>query len=72
MFCFEESAMEGSTAAAVRKLGVEHDFECSRLEQALLARAYERIVPSVRRRIAGEEIETRSSATRKHTLAQGG
>ena len=37
--------MEGSRAAAVRKMVVEHGFECSRLEQALLAQAYQKIVP---------------------------
>lgn len=68
--------MEGSTAAAVRKLGVEHRFECSRLEQALLARAYEKIVPGVRRRIGARQTETqtssRGSAARMHALAKGG
>jgi hypothetical protein len=72
MFCLEERAMEGSAVVAVRRLGVEHDFECSRLEQALLARAYQQVVPSIRRRIGGREIETRASATRTYTLAKGG
>jgi hypothetical protein len=64
--------MEGSTAVAVRRLGVEHDFECSRLEQALLARAYQRVVPRVRRRVGGRDTETRNSATRTYTPAKGG
>ena len=64
--------MEGSTAVAVRRLSVEHHFECSRLEQALLARAYQQVVPSVRRRIDSRETETRRSATRTYTLAKGG
>ena len=41
--------MEGIAAATERKLAVEHGFECSRLEKTLLAQAYQRIVPSVRR-----------------------
>ena len=68
--------MEGSRAAAVRKMAVEHGFECSRLEQALLAEAYERIVPGVQRRIAIRETATHASprnpAARMHTLAKGG
>lgn len=64
--------MEGSTAVAVRRLSVEHGFECSRLEQALLARAYQQVVPSVQRRTGGRESETRYSATRRYTLAKGG
>jgi hypothetical protein len=64
--------MEGSTAVAVPRLSVEHGFECSRLEQALLARAYQQIVPNVRRRIGGREAATRNSATRMYPLAKGG
>lgn len=64
--------MEGSTAVAVRRLSVEHGFECSRLEQALLARAYQQVVPSIRRRIGGREAETRNSATWMYPLAKGG
>jgi len=64
--------MEGSTAVVVRRLSVEHGFECSRLEQALLARAYQQVVPSIRRRIGGREAETRNSATRTYALAKGG
>ena len=56
--------MEGSTAVMVRKLGVEHRFECSRLEKALLARAYQRIVPGVRRRIGPREAKTQTTVTR--------
>jgi len=67
--------MEGSTAVAVRRLGVEHDFECSRLEQALLARAYQQLVPIIRRRISGRNTEIRNSAMRTcttYTVAKGG
>jgi len=68
--------MEGSRAAAVQKMVVEHGFECSRLEQALLARAYQRIVPGIRRRIGVRKTATHGSprypAARMHTLAKGG
>lgn len=68
--------MEGSRAAAVRNLEVEHDFECSRLEQALLAQAYQKVVPELRRRIGVRETKTYASpldpAARMHTLARGG
>ena len=67
--------MEGSAAAAVQYLGVEHGFECSRLEQALLAQAYQKIVPGVRRRIGVRETEMHASPRnptgRMHTLAKG-
>ncbi len=52
--------MEGSQAAAVRRLGVGHRFECSRLEQALLAQAYQRVVPGVRRRVGPPATETQA------------
>ena len=68
--------MEGSTAAAARKLGVKHGFECSRLEQALLARAYQKVVPVVRRRIGVRETGTHAPlcnpAARRHTRAKAG
>jgi hypothetical protein len=68
--------MEGPRAAAVRKVAVEHRFECSRLEQALLAQAYQKVVPDVRRRIGlretGTHVSPRSPAARRHTLAKGG
>jgi hypothetical protein len=68
--------MEGSKAAAVRKLVVEHDFECSRLEQALLAQAYGRIVPGIRRRVGiratAVQASPRCPAARMDTLAKGG
>lgn len=68
--------MEGSKAAAVRRMAIEHRFECSRLEQALLAQAYQKIVPDVRRRIGVRETGTHASpskpAARMHTLAKGG
>ena len=68
--------MEGSRAVAVREMAVEHSFECSRLEQALLAQAYQKIVSDVRRRIGVRETEThtqpRNPAARMHTMAKGG
>lgn len=64
--------MDDSTAVVVRRLRVEQGFECSRLEQALLARAYQQVVPSVRWRIGSREAETRNSATWMYTLAKGG
>ena len=68
--------MEGSKAAAVRIKVVEHDFECSRLEQALLAQAYRKIVPGVRRRVGVRETATHTSprnpAARIHTLGKEG
>jgi hypothetical protein len=68
--------MEGCRAAAVPKMAVEHGFECSRLEQALLAQAYQRIVPGVRRRFGVRETprhaSPRNPAAGMHTLAKGG
>ena len=70
--------MEGSIAGVVRKPAVEHCFECSRLEKALLARAYEEVVPATRRRVGQQvaEMQTRLRrhipAERMHTLAKGG
>lgn len=45
--------MEGSTCRQPRILRVQQGFECSRLEHALLALAYEQVVPLVRRRLPG-------------------
>ena len=61
--------MEGSAAAAVRRMGVEHSFECSRLEQALLAEAYQRIVPGIRRRTGKRDarIAPQPDSTQAHT-----
>ena len=68
--------MEGSRAAAVPNIVVEHRFECSRLEQALLAQAYQKIVPGIRRRIGVREIAIQTSPCyptgRMHTVAKGG
>ncbi len=52
--------MEGFTVAAERNLTVEHGFECSRLEQALLAQAYQKVVPGVRRRVGPRATETQT------------
>ena len=60
--------MEGSRAAAVRNLEVEHDFECSRLEQALLAQAYQKVVLAIRRRIG--ERETQAYTSPSHPAAR--
>ena len=46
--------MDDFTAVAGRKLVVERDFECSRLEKTLLEQAYQRIVPAIRRRVDQE------------------
>jgi len=70
--------MEGSTAVAVRKPAVEHRFECSRLEKALLARAYERLVPRIRRVVVSQGAETPTPwqndklEERIHSVAKGG
>lgn len=68
--------MEGPRTAEVRKVAVEHRFECSRLEQALLAQAYRKVVPDIRQRIGLRETGTHASprnpAARRHTLAKGG
>jgi hypothetical protein len=68
--------MEGSRSTAVRTLAVERDFECSRLEKALLAQAYERVVPVVRRRGGQRKPEGQTplprSAERMQQVATGG
>jgi len=70
--------MEGSKADAVRKPAVEHRFECSRLEKALLARAYERLVPRIRRLVCQRGVRTptplrhHGSGARMHLFAKGG
>jgi hypothetical protein len=45
--------MDGSTCRRPLVLRVERDFECSRLENDLLAAAYEHVVPILRRRLSG-------------------
>jgi hypothetical protein len=45
--------MEGSTDRWSLPLTVERGFECSRLENELLASAYERLIPILRRRLSG-------------------
>jgi hypothetical protein len=70
--------MEGSKAGAVRKPAVEHRFECSRLEKALLARAYERLMPRIRRLVGQQEDRTPTplrhhrSGERMHPIVNGG
>lgn len=53
--------MEDFRSGAVCNPAVEHRFECSRLEKALLAQAYQRIVPGVRRRIGPRAAETHAA-----------
>jgi len=43
--------MEDRDRKRQRKLALTRDFECSRLEDRLLAAAYERVVPPIRRPI---------------------
>ena len=50
--------MEGSTCRQPRILRVQQGFECSRLEHALLASAYEQVVPVVRRRLPARQGDT--------------
>jgi len=50
--------MDGFTGRQPRILRVEHGFECSRLENALLASAYQRVVPDVQRRVVEHPTET--------------
>jgi hypothetical protein len=45
--------MEGSTDRCPLILRVGRGFECSRLEYELLASAYERLIPILRRRLSG-------------------
>jgi hypothetical protein len=46
--------MEGKKSRCRRELKVARDFECSRLEKALLAAAYERVFPSVRMALSAD------------------
>ncbi len=45
--------MDGSTCRRPLLLRVERDFECSRLENDLLASAYEHVVPILRCDLSG-------------------
>ena len=53
--------MEGSTDRCSLILRVEQGFECSRLENELLASAYERLIPIMRRRLSGLLADSRAS-----------
>jgi hypothetical protein len=45
--------MDGSTCCRPLLLRVERGFECSRLENDLLASAYEHVVPILQRHLSG-------------------
>ncbi len=53
--------MEGSTDRRPLVLRVEQGFECSRLENELLASAYERLIPILRCRLSGRLVNSRAS-----------
>ena len=50
--------MEGSTRRQTRILRVKRGFECSRLEHALLAAAYEQVVRGIRCRLPARQGDT--------------
>ena len=53
--------MEGIPSGRGRGLTVEREYECCRLEQKLLATAYEEVVPVMRRElpVPGQSCEVR-------------
>ena len=55
--------MEGTSHRRKRVLVVRRDYENSRLEQAQLAAAYERVLPEVRVVLAESRCRTKSSTT---------
>ena len=68
--------MEGSTDYCPLILRVERGFECSRLENELLASAYERLIPIMRRRLASRLVDSRASlrqhgANHQQPIAKG-
>ena len=68
--------MEGSTDRCPLILRVERAFECSRLENELLASAYERLTPILRRRLSGLLVDPRASlrqhgANHQQPIAKG-
>jgi len=50
--------MDGSTSRQGRVLRIEQAFECSRLENALLASAYQHVVSSIRFRVVACDAES--------------
>jgi len=56
--------MEGSTDQHPRIQRVERGFECSRLESELLASAYERLIPILRRRLSRLLVDSLASLGR--------
>lgn len=54
--------MEGTSYCRKRVLVVRRDYDSSRLEQAQLAAAYERVLPEVRVVLAESRCRTKSSA----------
>ena len=68
--------MEGSTDRCPLILRVEQGFECSRLENELLASAYERLIPIMRRRLSSLLVDSRASlrqhgANHQQPIAKG-
>ena len=68
--------MEGPTDRGPLILRVERGFECSRLENQLLASAYERLIPIMRRRLSSLLIDARASlrphgANHQQPIAKG-
>lgn len=60
--------MEGSSRSPRDRLPVERSFEVSRLEQQLLANAYELAVPVITRSLPGR---TTVAAEKPHVLIPG-
>jgi hypothetical protein len=50
--------MEGRSPREKTRLRVQRDFECSRIEQAVLAAAYQRILPDDRVSFTEHNLET--------------
>ena len=68
--------MEGSTDRCPLVLRVKQEFECSRLENELLASAYERLIPIMRRRLSSLLVDSRASllqhcANHQQPIAKG-
>jgi len=68
--------MEGFTNRCPLILRVEQGFECSRLENELLASAYERLIPIIRHRLSGFLVDSavslrRHGANHQQPIAKG-
>ena len=62
--------MEGSTDRCPLILRVEQGFECSRLENELLASAYEQLIPIMQRRLSAHLVASRVSLRQHGTHHQ--